>query len=173
MAVRRIGDSRATRLRLPGHATAVAAILLAGLLAGANAAEPSAPALTPLRTDLSALPHLGETWAAENPYAGNSAVVATGRSLYLEICARCHGDEASQGAPAPDLRRLDRYCRRIADEKIKRHCSSDVDDYFRRSVLFGKIRLGIEHMPAWQDRLSQEAVWAIRTYVAARPVNRR
>lgn len=147
------------------------AALASGLcLIALGAASPAATATNAeaLRSDLTSLPPLGSEWRSHNPYRDNAAVAAVGRTIYLEACARCHGDEQARGAPAPNLGRLDRYCRRITDASVRTLCLADVDDYFRRSVLFGKIRLGIEHMPAWQAVLSQEAVWALRTYVTQR-----
>lgn len=42
------------------------------------------------------------------------------------------------------------------------------DDYFRVTVLNGKTVVGVQHMPAWRDRLTQETIWAIKTYVDLR-----
>lgn len=117
---------------------------------------------------LAALAALGDEWRAENPYRGDARAIAAGQTLYAAHCARCHGEDASGRGPAADLRVLGRYCRRIADEDLRRRCARDADDYFRRSVLFGKVRLGIVHMPPWKDVLSQEAVWALRSFVGTR-----
>jgi mono/diheme cytochrome c family protein len=157
MAVQKIGR------RFVALASGMCLLALAAPIQAAAAAPAE-----PLRSDLSNLPPLGSEWRSNNPYRGNTAVAAIGRAIFLEACARCHGDEQVHGAPAPNLGRLDRYCRRIVDTSVRAHCLSDVDDYFRRSVLFGKIRLGIEHMPPWQGILSQEAIWALRTYVMQR-----
>lgn len=114
------------------------------------------------------LPPLGDAWRTENPYRGDARAVAFGKTLYVANCLRCHGEEASGRGPAADLRLVGRYCRQIADEPLRQRCARDADEYFRRSVLFGKVRLGIVHMPPWQDVLSQEAVWALRSYVETR-----
>lgn len=122
--------------------------------------------------DLSALPPLGTTWREANPYRGLPQAIDIGRSAYAQACARCHGADAShrgadQGA-APDLSRVDAYCRRIADSEVRRACMLDNDAWFSQSVREGKVRVGVRHMPAWQDLLPQEAVWAIQAYVESR-----
>ena len=56
----------------------------------------------------------------------------------------------------------------MQDEALKTRCLADVDHYFVTTVLKGKYILGVEHMPAWDGILKQEAVWAIKTYVDSR-----
>lgn len=117
--------------------------------------------------DVSGLPPLGPTWRDENPYRGNARAVEVGESAFTQACARCHV-LATSGGIGPDLRKLDAYCLRIADERIRRACMKDQDHYFRTTVLEGKVIVGVTHMPAWKGLLSQEAVWAIRTYIESR-----
>lgn len=143
----------------------LAATAWLGLAASlAIAAEPPPAAL------LKDLPPLGETWRVDNPYRGDAQVAAIGRSLYNESCARCHGPEGDATRHVGnDLRMLDIYChRRIEDPKARAHCVRDNDDFFKLSVLEGKRRAGVTHMPAWKDVLSQEAIWAIRTFLESR-----
>lgn len=149
---------------MPPARSLLAALALALAVFAALAGEAEAPAI-----GISALPPLGADWREENPYRGDAAAIAAGRSAYLQACARCHGARlphrgADQGA-APDLSRVDAYCRRIADAGIRRACMLDNDAWFTRSVLEGKNKLGVEHMPAWKGTLAQEAVWAIQAYV--------
>lgn len=120
--------------------------------------------------NIAPLPPLGSEWRASNPYRGNAQVIEAGKSVYAQACLRCHGPDASGRGPAPDLRLLGSYCRRIGDPTLREACLGDADDYFRRSVLFGKLRLGIIHMPAWNAVLSQEMVWAVRTYIESNSV---
>jgi cytochrome c len=72
--------------------------------------------------------------------------------------------EAISGGIAPDLRKLP--------------IDKESDIYFRDSVLRGKVRNGAVYMPPFEGIMSQEAIWAIRSYIdtrheveAAGPVN--
>lgn len=121
--------------------------------------------------NIPALPPLGPEWRASNPYRGDAQVLDAGKSVYAQACLRCHGADASGRGPAPDLRLVGSYCRRIGDAALRGACLGDADDYFRRSVLFGKLRLGIIHMPAWNAVLTQEMVWAVRTYIESNKVD--
>lgn len=122
------------------------------------------------------LPALGPQWLAANPYRHQAAAaeaVAIGREAYNQACARCHGVDAStNAAPAPDLRNLDRGCRRIADPALKARCQADNDAYFAKTVRQGKVILGVTHMPPWQGVLSQELAWAIQVFIESRAAAR-
>ena len=118
--------------------------------------------------DAEGLPVLGASWLEANPYRGNPAAVAIGQAAYNQACARCHGaDAATNAAPAPDLRNLNRFCRRIADAELKAACMRDNDAYFARTVRQGKVIVGVVHMPSWQGVLKQELAWAIQTFIEA------
>ncbi|MBL0720356.1 c-type cytochrome [Piscinibacter sp. Jin2] len=147
---------------------ALAATVLLGLGCSLSLATEAPP--TPPAALLKDLPPLGETWRVDNPYRGDARVAAIGRSLYNESCARCHGPEGDATRyVGNDLRMLDIYChRRIEDPAVRAHCVRDNDDFFKLSVLEGKRRAGVTHMPAWKDVLSQEAIWAIRTFLESR-----
>lgn len=141
----------------------ILAVLLAGKTALANevANRPE--------VDASRLPKFGPTWLATNPYRGNADAVAVGRITYGQTCARCHGADAStNAAPAPDLRRLNAFCRRIADAELKASCLRDNDAYFSKTVRQGKTIVGVVHMPPWQEVLSQELVWAVQAFIESR-----
>lgn len=141
--------------------TLIAALLAASALANEVAIAPSVSA--------DSLPPLGETWRSENPYRGNPEAVAIGQQAYNQACARCHGADAStNAAPAPDLRQLNRYCKRIGDAELKAACLRDNDAYFAKTVRNGKIIVGVTHMPPWQGVLKQELAWAIQTFVEFR-----
>ena len=119
--------------------------------------------------DFSSLPKLGPTWLATNPYRGNPDAIAVGRLTYGQTCARCHGTDAStNAAPAPDLRKLDAFCRRIENAELKAACLRDNDAYFSKTVRQGKTIVGVVHMPAWEPVLSQELVWAIQSFIESR-----
>jgi cytochrome c-550 PedF len=105
--------------------------------------------------DTTGLDPLGADWRSENPYRGNDAAVKIGASGYNQNCARCHGLEAISGGIAPDLRSL---------EKTK-----SGDEWFLSRVRRGATINGDYKMPPFESLLSQEAMWAIRTYVESRP----
>lgn len=141
-------------------------LLFAILLSTATAANEVAvaPSVTP-----DGLPPLGAQWLESNPYRGNAAAVDIGRQAYGQACARCHGAEAStNAAPAPDLRNLNRYCRRIGDAELKAACLRDNDAYFAKTVRQGKVIVGVTHMPPWEGVLKQELAWAIQVFVESR-----
>lgn len=127
--------------------------------------------------DASRLPALGATWLAANPYRGQpvaDAAVAIGHDAYNQACARCHGlDASTNAAPAPDLRNLNRSCRRIADAELKAWCLRDNDAYFARTVRHGKVIVGVTHMPPWEGVLRQELAWAIQVFIESRASGRR
>lgn len=140
------------------HYILVAALALAATLAVtlAGAAE-----LPPLSQD-----------GAPNGYRGKPEVVVAGQAAYQAHCASCHGDESSQPlAEAPDLRRLNGFCRRLKDAALAERCLKDVDSYWLFSVREGKVRAGVVHMPPWKDVLTPQQIWAIRTFVESRPLD--
>ncbi|WP_298604113.1 c-type cytochrome [Zoogloea sp.] len=144
----------------------------------AFAAQPLAAQEVAVAPDVSTagLPALGTQWLSANPYRNQPAAAearAIGRDAYNQACARCHGVDAStNAAPAPDLRNLDRGCRRIVDPALKARCQADNDAYFARTVRQGKVILGVTHMPPWQGVLSQELAWAIQVFVESRAAAR-
>lgn len=138
----------------------------AAVLAVAFAAP--ARALEPVPAGLPALPAAAQL---PNPYRGQAGVMAAGEAAYARHCAECHGENATRPvAEGPDLRRLNSFCKRLTDDALRNHCLRDVDRYFLTSVLQGKRRAGLMHMPAWQDVLPQETIWAIRSFTETRPV---
>lgn len=115
------------------------------------------------------LPKLGNQWQILNPYRGiqsnSELIVKLGNTLFNENCARCHGVDALKPAGAPELRKLDSYCRNKVDREYFDACMKDTDQYFLNSVLEGKTRIGVTHMPAWKGLLSQESIWAIKNFL--------
>ena len=70
-------------------------------------------------------------------------------------CARCHGLEAISGGIAPDLRLLE-------DGEFG-------DEWFMERVLKGYSQNGAYKMPPFEELMSQEAMWAIRSYIEVQP----
>ncbi|WP_417606516.1 cytochrome c-550 PedF [Primorskyibacter flagellatus] len=114
----------------------------------------------PQAVDTTGLPDLPEEMAPENPWRtaeGDLMVTAVeiGAKGFNSNCARCHGLEAISGGLAPDLRYLE------ADDWG--------DEWYLSRVLDGYEQNGAVKMPPFADILSQEAIWAIRTYIETRP----
>lgn len=131
-----------------------------------------------MRTSISWLLALG-LWAGAstagagerqvNPFRGQTQ--PAGQGLYNQHCAQCHGEDARRPmAEAPDLRRLNSFCRRLADAALKDRCLGDVDTYFHHSVMEGKVRAGVVHMPPWRGQLDDASIWAIRSFIEAQPL---
>jgi cytochrome c553 len=129
--------------------------------------------------DASVLPPLGPGWRERNPYrdtdrtTGSVEIVTQGRRIFNQSCARCHGVDASGLGPAPDLRRIGLACRRVPEPELQARCEADADHHFLSSVRHGKVRVGITHMPPWEKALSQEAIWALRSFVEQAPATKR
>jgi cytochrome c-550 PedF len=138
----------------------IAALMLVGLLAPAQALAHGNVAPQPVNTD--ALPEVGEDWLTENPYRAATAgeevwktAVRIGDSGFNQNCARCHGLGAVSGGLAPDLRFLE------AEEYG--------DEWFAERFQHGYTQDGTTKMPAFGPVLGQKAGWAIRTYIETRP----
>ena len=112
--------------------------------------------VTPQPVNTDGLPELTDGWEFENPFRDPEGdywerALRVGDSGYGQNCARCHGLEAVSGGLAPDLRFL------MAEEM-------DDEWYMER------IRRGSgDRMPAYEDLMNQQAMWAIRTYIETRP----
>lgn len=115
--------------------------------------------VVPQGANTDGLEPLGEEWLEENPYRNadsstKEVAIQIGSSAYNQNCARCHGLEAMSGGIAPDLRELD------ADPYG--------DEWYKERVINGAVRNGAIYMPRMAEHLSQEALWAIRTYIEQR-----
>ena len=111
--------------------------------------------VTPQSVNTRGLEDLGEQWRDSNPYREpheqHDPAVEVGRSAYNQNCASCHGLEAKSGGIAPDLRELE---------------NGDYgDQWFKERVINGASRNGRVLMPPMANYLSQEALWAIRTWL--------
>ena len=110
--------------------------------------------VTPQPVDTTGLAPVGADWLEKNPYRGNELALKIGHSGFAQNCARCHGIEAESGGIAPDLRYLDK--------------GEEGDAWFINRIRHGYTQNGITKMPAFEGILSQEAMWAIRTYLDSR-----
>jgi cytochrome c-550 PedF len=107
--------------------------------------------VSPQPVDTTGLEPLGEAWRASNPYRGNPKAIAIGKSAYNQQCARCHGLEAVSGGLAPDLRSLDK--------------GDEGDKVFLQPTRKGVYRDGRTMMPKYEGIISQEGMWAIRSWL--------
>lgn len=126
---------------------------LAAALVGMAAVEAASAHgdVTPQAVDTTGLDKLGAEWRASNPYRGNARAIEIGKSAYNQNCARCHGLDVISGGIAPDLRYLE---------------TGDAgDEWYVERVRKGAARDGKVYMPAFDEPLGQEALWAIRSYL--------
>jgi len=107
--------------------------------------------VAPQPVDTKGLAELGETWRTTNPYSGNKLAAEIGKSAYSMQCARCHGIDGVSGGLAPDLRYLPK--------------GEEGDKAYLGPVRRGVFRDGRTMMPKYEGIMSQEAMWAIRTWL--------
>ena len=107
--------------------------------------------VVPQAVDTTGLKNLGADWLAANPYRKDKTAIRIGDSAFNQNCARCHGLGAISGGIAPDLRFLP-----VGDEG---------DEVFLPRIRKGAVRDGRVYMPPFEGTLSQEAMWAIRTWL--------
>ena len=110
--------------------------------------------VTPQPVDTTGLEPVGTEWKATNPYRGNPLALKIGASGFNQNCARCHGLQAVSGGLAPDLRYLDK--------------AEAGDQWFLNRIRHGYVQNEMTKMPPFEGVLSQEAMWAIRTYLDSR-----
>jgi cytochrome c-550 PedF len=128
------------------------AAAVAALFIGAAAPEVFAHGdVVPHAVDTTGLKDLGPDWLPANPYRKDKTAISIGDSAFNQNCARCHGLGAISGGIAPDLRYLP-----LGDEG---------DEVFLPRIRRGSVRDGRVYMPPFEGTLSQEAMWAIRTWL--------
>jgi cytochrome c-550 PedF len=130
------------------HFAAVAAALFVAASASQALAHGD---VVPQAVDTTGLKNLGADWRASNPYRSDKTAIRIGDSAFNQNCARCHGLGAISGGIAPDLRFLP-----LGDEG---------DEIFMQRVRKGAVRDGRVYMPPFESTLSQEAMWAIRSWL--------
>ena len=107
--------------------------------------------VVPQAVDTTGLKNLGADFLEANPYRKDKTAIRIGDSAYNQNCARCHGLGAVSGGIAPDLRYLP-----LGDEG---------DEVFLQRIRKGSVRDGRVYMPPFEGTLSQEAMWAIRSWL--------
>ena len=109
--------------------------------------------VAPQAVDVSSLPPLNGAEHFENPYRDTEAyqaAIKVGDKAFNQNCARCHGLGAVSGGIAPDLRYL---------------IPGDDDEYYLEKVKLGAVRNGVTYMPPFGEIFSDEAIWAIRSWL--------
>jgi mono/diheme cytochrome c family protein len=81
--------------------------------------------------------------------------VATGRQLFLENCATCHGDQG-QG-DGPDAAALERTPANLTEGHVEAHTDGDLRWWIANGIA--------PDMPGFGDALSDEEMWHIVNYV--------
>jgi cytochrome c-550 PedF len=107
--------------------------------------------VNPQPVDTTGLDGLGDPWRDGNPYRGNQLAVRIGKSAYGQQCARCHGLDGISGGLAPDLRYLPK--------------NAEGDKVYLPLLRKGAFRDGRTLMPKYEGVMSQEAMWAIRSWL--------
>ena len=107
--------------------------------------------VVPQAVDTTGLKNLGADFLEANPYRKDKTAIRIGDSAYNQNCARCHGLGAVSGGIAPDLRYLP-----LGDEG---------DEVFLQRIRKGSVRDGRVYMPPFEGTLTQEAMWAIRSWL--------
>ena len=107
--------------------------------------------VVPQAVDTTGLKNVGADWLAANPYRKDKTAIRIGDSAFNQNCARCHGLGAISGGIAPDLRSLP--------------AGDEGDEVFMQRIRKGAVRDGRVYMPPFEGTLSQEAMWAIRTWL--------
>ena len=130
-------------------------VVLTGLLAGVTKSVHAHGDVQPQPVDTTGLDPLKEgEWLTLNPYSGNATAIKIGTSGYNQNCARCHGLEVISGGLAPDLRFLE--------------TGKTGDEWFIQRIRHGAQISGVTKMPAFEGILSQEAMWAIRSFIESK-----
>ena len=132
----------------------IGAALLAAFLVAAAGHAMAHGDVTPQPVDTTGLDPLGPDWRETNPFRGNPVASKIGSSGFNQNCARCHGLQAVSGGMAPDLRYLDK--------------AEAGDPWFINRIRHGYIQNEMTKMPPFEGILSQEVMWAIRTYLDSR-----
>jgi len=85
--------------------------------------------------------------ARVNPYAGHAEAIAAGRNLFLNNCAKCHGENAQGKGSRPSLR----------SERIQGATDGEIAWILKNGSLY-------KGMPSWGGLPEQER-WQIVAYI--------
>jgi mono/diheme cytochrome c family protein len=96
-----------------------------------------------------------EAKKVKNPIASSTAAIESGRSIYFDKCAECHGDAGKGDGPQGKM--YDPAPSNLTDAK---HMSTLTD-----GQLFYQISEGRKPMPAFKKRLTKEQRWQLVLFV--------
>ena len=82
-----------------------------------------------------------------NPYSGSPDAIAAGRNLFLNNCAKCHGENATGKSSRPSLR----------SQRIQQATDGDLAWLLKNGVIY-------KGMPSWSGLPEQER-WQIVSYL--------
>jgi cytochrome c oxidase cbb3-type subunit III len=92
----------------------------------------------------------GGTALPVNPYVGKAEAVHDGESLYAQHCTACHGPNGSAGEIGPAIVSGERTDFGAGDAQV-----------------FNTIKNGVPGTPMGPQRLSEDEIWKIATYIHA------
>jgi mono/diheme cytochrome c family protein len=89
-----------------------------------------------------------------NPIASNAASIEAGRKIYMQRCAKCHGDKGN--GDGPDAKELNLHPAKFTGASVK-----DESD----GALYWKITVGKKGMPDFGKRLAPNDRWNVVNFV--------
>lgn len=100
-----------------------------------------------------------------NPVPANTTNLASGKLIYEDRCARCHGDQGNGDGPDASMYRTPPGV--LSDSRV---IGAETD-----AEIFWKIKTGRRPMPAFGNELSDQQCWQlvdlIRSFAHASPAN--
>jgi len=88
-----------------------------------------------------------------SPIPADKTSINTGKRIYIDLCARCHGvDLQGDGPDAPALK--------TSPTNLSKMSGNHSDGDFA-----WKIKTGKGEMPAWEDDLEEKEIWSLVNYI--------
>ena len=94
-----------------------------------------------------------------SPLTSEAKTIARGKAIYVANCARCHGPEGKGNGPDSD------YASDLTDD-LRTELNTEGVLFYK--IWNGRIKYGkgpTEDMPAFQDKLAKDQVWALVEYL--------
>lgn len=89
-----------------------------------------------------------------NPISANPASIEAGRKIYMQRCAKCHGEKGT--GDGPDAKELNLHPAKFTGSSIQNESDGG---------LYWKITVGKKGMPDFGKRLSPNDRWNVINYV--------
>jgi mono/diheme cytochrome c family protein len=92
-----------------------------------------------------------------NPLAADTKALATGKAIYKDKCAKCHGPSGLGDGPDADPDHRDHM-----DLTNPKHAADNPD-----GIVFYKVSNGRRRpkMPVFKEELTEQQIWSVVTYV--------